>query len=137
MRGMKTWVDRLGDSLDAMGDSLEASFGDFFNDAGRFTLTRNRCNVQKGKDVTVITVEVPGMSHKDITIKLANTTLSVVGKIEPSKGHVIAIENKFRVSPEIDMSDIKATVKNGLLTITIKRDDVPDAPKGTVNVTKG
>ena len=35
------------------------------------------------------------------------------------------------------MSNIGASVKNGLLVVTLKRDDIPASPKGTVPVSPG
>jgi len=134
-------LDRLlGRMTDRLFDDAEARLAELFDfefDDRGITLSPTRYTVTKAKDGVVIVVEVPGLTHKDIEVTLADAIITVVGKGEPVKGQQVHIEKKFRVNAKTDMSDIVATVKNGLLTITVKRDKQPDLPKGKVTVGKG
>ena len=90
--------------------------------------------VERQKNSVVIRVDVPGRSHKDIDLTLNDAIIKVVAKKTATRAEVT---RRFRVNRRTDMSDITATVKNGLLTVTVVRDDQPASPAGTVQVSKG
>lgn len=83
-----------------------------------------------------ITVEVPGVDEKDVKIEIANNTMTVRGEKKQEKEE--KNKNYYRVErsygsfqrllslPEdVNQEDIKATFKNGVLTIKMPRKTLP------------
>jgi len=123
---------------DEMFTTVETQMSGRFDSYSTDALTRStRYRVDKTKDGVVITIEVPGLTHKDVGITLENGVLHIVARGSQSKGHDFEFNEQFRVNRNIDMSNIGASVKNGLLVVTLKRDDIPASPKGTVPVSPG
>lgn len=79
-----------------------------------------------------IYVEVPGCGPRDVTVTLEKGIIKVQAQTALS-----AKTLQFRVGGWIDVGDITAVVKNGLLTLTAKADQQSAPPQGTVHVTQG
>lgn len=140
---MANVLPRLGKVLDRLFEQVEK---DFENMATRFEQefgptdafenvvvpARSAFKIEKGKGQTTIKVEVPGCSPDKVQINLADGIVTV-------KAAVLNGERTypFRVGPKVDSSDISAIVRDGLLTLVVKRDQQPAPPSGTVKVTLG
>lgn len=83
-----------------------------------------------------ITVEVPGVDEKDVKVEVANNTMTIRGEKKQEKEE--KEKNYYRVErsygsfqrvlslPEdANQEDIKATFKNGVLTIKMPRKELP------------
>lgn len=132
------WLPRLGRKLDRFFEQVEREFAEIGAAFDReFTVvdektvsSRPGCKVEKVKGQTTILVEVPGCSPQDVQVHLADGIVTV--KAPTLNGDRVY---QFRVGVKVDASDITATVKDGLLTLLIKRDQQPAPPSGTVKVT--
>ncbi len=87
-----------------------------------------------------LTAEVPGVDTQDVEVKISNDTLSIRGEKQEAKKqrgtdyrlrerHFSPFERQFALSADIDLNKIEATLKNGLLTVTLPKK--PEAQKPT------
>jgi HSP20 family protein len=97
------------------------------------------CDVTEGKDTITVKAEVPGVEPKEIAVTLNGDVLTIKGEKEEKKEekderrHRVerswgAFMRSVRLPATVDGSQVTATFKNGVVTITL-----PKAPgaKGT------
>jgi HSP20 family protein len=95
-------------------------------------------NVSRQDDTFVVTAELPGMNKEDLEIKVEGDTLSLKGERRPSEAEEgISYHRRERTGgtfqrslalpSRIDADQVKASYKNGVLTITlpIEKAEVP------------
>ncbi|MDR3536375.1 MAG: Hsp20/alpha crystallin family protein [Acetobacteraceae bacterium] len=79
-----------------------------------------------------VTAELPGMTEKDIELKVANDTLTIRGekkeeKEEKQAGYYLserrfgAFSRSFQLPAGVDESKIEASFKKGVLTVTLPK----------------
>jgi HSP20 family molecular chaperone IbpA len=131
-------TERFGRIADTMFETIETHISGRFDSFSTDALTRStRYRVNKAKDGVVIMIEVPGLTHDDVTVTLDDAVLTINATGEPMEGYTFEFNEQFRVSPNLEMKHIKASVKNGLLTVTLTRDTPPASAKGTVPISEG
>ena len=107
---------------------------------------RARLNVASDDQQYTVTLEAPGLEQKDITLELRDRALLIKGnkkqeqeekdkhyyRIECSYG---SFERVLAIPDDADAEAIRANMKNGVLTISIPRREVPaaDARKIEIN----
>ena len=87
--------------------------------------------VEESADAFTLTVELPGVSEKDVELTLENRTLSITAEntVQSFKDHTLVLteipEVRYRTAfdlPErVDTTGIKAANKNGLLILTLPK----------------
>lgn len=90
-----------------------------------------RVDICETKDAIVLLADVPGVDEKSIDITLEKSVLTLLGRVEPEThegyraGHVEYeagdYERAFTLSDEIDRDRIEASVKNGVLKLTLPK----------------
>lgn len=91
--------------------------------------------VDESGEAFTLTVELPGVSEKEIELTLEDRTLSVTAEntVERFKDHTLVLteipEVRYRAAfelPErVDTANLKAATRNGLLILTLpKREEV-------------
>ena len=91
--------------------------------------------VDESDEAFTLTVELPGVSEKEISLTLEDRTLSVTAEnaVERFKDHTLVLteipEVRYRAAfelPErVDTANLKAATRNGLLVLTLpKREEV-------------
>jgi HSP20 family protein len=101
-----------------------------------------RTNVVDNGSSIVITAEVPGLSEKDIKLTLTQNVLQISGerKLEVPKGYTIhrqerpelSFSRSFSLPSRVNAESATATVKDGILTITLEK--TPDAMPRQITV---
>jgi HSP20 family protein len=111
-------------------------FEDFFNDwAMRTAQTRGESwrpavDVLEKDGNILLRVEVPGLSEKDIDLKIEGSVLTVRGERKPEpegegvvyhqvEGFYGNFSRSFSLPETIDTEKINATYRNGVLTVTV------------------
>lgn len=109
---------------------------DFFNDA----VTKKRDYFMPGIDVAEtdkafeISVALPGMNKKDISVNLENNRLTISGERKfksTENGHKYHIvesqygqfERSVTLPKDVDQDSVKAKYENGMLNITIQKSE--------------
>lgn len=95
-----------------------------------------------------ITVEVPGVSENDVTVEVANNTLTIRGekrqekeekekdyyRVERSYG---SFQRVLSLPVDAVQDDIKASFKHGVLTITMPRKALPKSEVKHIEIKNG
>ncbi len=96
-----------------------------------------------------IAVEVPGVEEKDIDVTVHEGMLTVKGEKKTTreeKGETWyfserefgSFSRSFRLPPDADENGVKASLKDGVLSVTIPRSKAAETPKGRkVEIGKG
>jgi HSP20 family protein len=102
-----------------------------------------RTNLADTGSTLVLTAEVPGLSDKDIQITLNQGVLTISGErqIKVPEGYVayrqergaVKFSRSFTLPSRVDAERAAATVKNGVLTVTLEK--VPEAVPRQIAVT--
>ena len=92
-----------------------------------------RTNIEETDSAYVLTVEMPGLSKKDVEVLLEGDTLTIKGERvadkdeKAEKGFLrreirsTKFERSFSLGNEVDPEDIKAKMEDGILTVTLSR----------------
>ena len=136
------WFPQSLDQLDReMSRLFEDAFGEFGLPSSLPRLTgsdffRPRVDIAANEKEYSITIEVPGINKKDVAIEVNDNTMTIRGEKrlsnqEQSK-HLYRMERSYgsfqrvlSLPDDADQDHIKATFKNGLLTVTMPRRDLP------------
>jgi HSP20 family protein len=116
------------------------------SDADETTLRMPRTNIEELEKSYVFTLEMPGLSKKDLEVSLEGDKLTVKGEKKEEKaekddnGKVLrreirsaSFERSFSLGNEIDRDDIKARMEDGVLTITLMKKSEKVGRKVDVN----
>jgi HSP20 family protein len=85
------------------------------------------------KDKTVVIADVPGADETSVGVALEKNVLTITAEVtgEDYKGYSASLieydtgdyQRSFTISDEFDQDTIEATVKNGVLRITLSKSD--------------
>ena len=143
-------VDRLHHDIDRLFEDFFRGFplSPFFREGKSAigSLLLPQVDIAEGKKDYTITVEVPGVEEKDIELTLADGTLTIRGekryekedqdrqyhRVERSYG---SFQRVISLPTDADENAVKATFKNGVLTITVGKSAsaVPSHRKIAIN----
>ena len=129
-------------SLDLL-DNVTRWFDDFFVEPTLGRTILPAVDVRETDSEYLMEVELPGLSEKDVEVKLDNTLLTISSSKEEKKeekkdGYVMRERRSARFSrsfvlPEgVDREKIDAEFKNGVLNLTFPK--VPAAKPKTIEV---
>lgn len=141
---------------------IDQLFDQFFRgwglpQGGRFTpmvnfnadsLLKPRVDLSATDKKYLLTVEIPGVEEKDISVDISNNTMTIKGekklekedkdknyyRIERSYG---AFQRVLSLPEDVDQDGIKAGFKNGVLSITMPRKALPAGDAKKVEITTG
>jgi len=130
-------MDRLFDNA-FRGFGLSPFKSDLFTPLTASGLLKPQVDIGATDKEYSITLEVPGVDEKDVTVEIANNTMTIRGEKKQEKEE--KEKNYYRVErsygsfqrvlslPEdADQDDVKATFKKGVLTIKMPRKSLPQA----------
>jgi len=137
-------VERDFEVMDEMRRRLESLFGDF--DVRPFTQlsgTWPRASLHDTGTALVAMLEVPGLGQGEIEIEAHADALTISGqrKAETPEGYRVhrnerrqgRFSRSFGLPCKIDTEKTKATLKNGLLTVTLEKAKEAQPKKITVS----
>lgn len=138
-------------SLGTFGDEVDSIFDDFFNHFGLFpsryrspmlegitgSVLKPRLDIGATDREYTISIEIPGVTEKDVTLELVHDTLIVRGekkqeKEEKSKNFYRlersygSFQRTLSLPEDANRDKIKANFKNGVLNIAIPRMALPE-----------
>ncbi len=108
-------------------------FDNYFGDHD-YSVGRPSVDVREDEDNYIVEVELPGLSEKDVEVKVENGVLTIASRKDESKeekdeGYIrkerrhFSFKRSFSLPENVDVEKIAANFKNGLLDIA-----VPKAP---------
>jgi HSP20 family molecular chaperone IbpA len=90
-------------------------------------------DIYETKDKIVLNADVPGGDEKSVNITLEKNVLTITVEVEPidypgyTASHVEYdtgdYQRSFTISDEVDQNNIEATVKNGVLKVTMHKSE--------------
>lgn len=136
-------VDRLASLRDEMNRLLDFSFPS--RDSGLFSGWSPALDVFDEKDKLLVKVELPGMKKEDIEISLHDGVLTISGErkheFEKKEGQTFRSERYFgkfqrsvTLPTMVKADDVKATYKDGLLSIELAKTEEAKPRQIEVNV---
>jgi HSP20 family protein len=108
-----------------------------------------KVDVKETKDVYVLDMELPGRSENDVNIELDHNTLTISSKIEETKEskedkksekwlikerRCSSFRRSFTIPEDVNSEEVKASFKNGILSVEMPRKALPTPKKITINV---
>jgi HSP20 family protein len=132
------WRD-FGDALrtfDFLHRTIDSVHGDWVLSGWEPERVRRRAawpavRVTETKEAFVVVAEVPGLGEGDVTIQLEDEALLLSGerKVDTRKGYdvrvqeraPIAFAHKLPLSGRVDAAAVTATLKDGVLTVTLPK----------------
>jgi HSP20 family protein len=120
------------------------SFNDFFNDS--VSKTKNSeswypaVDILNEKECVVLNIELPGLKKEDISVKIEERVLTIEGerKIDNEKTKENyyrrertygSFKRSFNLSDGILIDDVDASFKDGVLKLTLKKDNTKEELK--------
>jgi HSP20 family protein len=142
MRGLRPWMGLGMQEMDRLLARLAEMKWDDLPPLGDWAPSMD---ISETKDSLIAKVEVPGMEQKDIQISLQESLLTIKGekkqekeekeerchRVERSYG---AFTRTVRLPVTVDVTNVSAICKNGLLTVTLPK---TPASKGTTIPIRG
>jgi HSP20 family protein len=90
-----------------------------------------RADIYETSEAIVVVADVPGVDEESLDITLENSTLTIIGYVEPMQpeGQRLAhaeyrvgdYERAFTLSDQIDRDGIQATIKDGVLRLVLPK----------------
>jgi HSP20 family protein len=90
-----------------------------------------RVDIHETQDAIVLLADMPGVDERSVDITLEKNVLTLLGKVEPETFEGLQpsyveyetgdYERAFTLSDEIDRDKIEASVKNGVLELTLPK----------------
>ena len=98
-----------------------------------------RVDIYEAGDMVIIEAEMPGVGQDSVDITVEKNTLTIKGKVENAtpEGYETAyaeyrvgnFERNFTLSDGVDRDKIEATMKNGILRLTLAKAEEAKARK--------
>ena len=135
---MLTWddIDRTFTAFDALRRRMDRWYLDADGlrgalESGYARQTWPRTNIYDNGKELVLRAEVPGLSEKDLQLTVAQEAIVLAGERKPDapEGHSVhrsergawKFSRSFTLPIKIDPEKTTATVKNGILTVTLPK----------------
>ncbi len=88
-----------------------------------------RVNVWEGDKEVVVEAEVAGVDPEKMDVSIDANVLTLKGERDLPNGGTAEFQRSFSLPFELDEAGVKATAKNGILTVTIPRKSAPEKRK--------
>jgi len=131
---LRRWYDVERDLavVDEMRRRLENMFGEFdFRPLTQLTGAWPRANLFDTGSALVAVLEVPGIDHGELEIEAHLDALTISGqkkitgpegyRVHRNERHQGRFSRSFGLPCKVDVEKTKATLKNGLLTVTLEK----------------
>lgn len=123
---------RPGRLMSILDDSWESMFDSFFDDLPIIKKTVPTVDIKEDENGYSMEVELPGMTEKDIEVKVEGNLLTLSSKKneekeEKKKDYVLkerrsySFSRSFVLPENVDAEKISAEFKNGLLALTVPK----------------
>jgi len=137
--------DRLATLREEMNRLLDGNMAAFSRESGLFSGWTPALDVYQDKDNVYVTVEVPGMKKEEIEISLHEGMLTISGErkqeSEVKEGETFRSERFFgrfhrsvTLPTMVDGNRVKATYKDGILTVELPKAEEAKPKQIQVNV---
>ena len=148
MNRIENWLEDIDRTMDDAWKRMDSMMDSFFGSDGSLSRTTvsqwSRHHVETSTEAITYTVEIPGLTHEDVTVELSGggDRIYVTADGGPSPSRTRDLRKVFRMPANADSDRIEASVKHGLLTLTLhlpveEEEEEEVAPVTQVEVTAG
>lgn len=125
-------------------DFFGNSFNDFFNDSffnnKKHESFSPAVDISTKDDTVILSVELPGVSKEDISVNIEDKVLTIKGERKSEtedkketyyrrERYFGSFKRSFTLSDEILTDEVSADYKDGILKITLKKDNTKEEIK--------
>lgn len=136
-------------TLSRLRKDMDDLWGRFFGDTGFHVFSETvwapALDVKETKENIVVTAEIPGLGAKDIEVSISGDLLTIKGEKKQEKEekeesyHLIerrygSFSRSVRLTNEVDAKNIKASHKEGVLTISLPKSEKAKEKQIKINV---
>lgn len=136
-------------ALSRLRREMDELWGRFFGESGLPVFSESSwvpaLDVKETKDHIVVTAEIPGLSPKEVEVSISGDVLTIKGEKKQEKEekdesyHLIerrygTFSRSIRLATDVDTKNIKATHKDGVLTITLPKSEKAKEKQIKINV---
>jgi len=140
-------IDRMFNAMDLLQSRMGRIFSDFeksrlFPDAWIVGENTPRTNLYDVGDHLEIKAEVPGFAKDDLSIKIQGNYLEIGGTRKPDtpEGYcthrmeraTTSFTRSFTLPADVDSGKVEASLKNGLLTLTLPKTEAAKPKQITI-----
>jgi len=119
---MRAYLNTINNPWRAFDELMSDFPYDLFNNAWRArTGGYPRVNVWENENGLVVEAEVAGVDPEKLDVAVDANVLTLKGEKGQADGSTGEFQRSFNLPFELDNESIKATVKNGVLTVSIPR----------------
>ena len=116
----------------SLSEDLDRLFGSFFDEDFSLSCSHPRVDIREEEGRYILEAELPGLTEKDIDIKVDDNLLQIstkedAKKEETKKGYLIRerrtsrYHRSFVLPSDVDREKVDASFVGGLLTLTIPK----------------
>jgi len=121
---MRAYLNTLNNPWAAFDELMNDFPLEFFNNAWRARTGQHpRVNVWESEKGLIVEAEVAGVDPDKLEVSVDANVLTLRGEKEQSGGSRTEFQRSFNLPFGLDSENIKATAKNGVLTVSIPRKD--------------
>ena len=106
---------------------------DFFDRKDRMNFNLMKTDIREDENSYLLEVDLPGYSKDDIKIDITDGYLTINAKVEKEnndeKKNYVRRERCFYVGEDIKEEEVKASFKNGILTLEVPKLSLEDKKK--------
>ena len=141
-------IDRMFGAMDLLRNRMDRLFSDYdrsYSTGPAFTLASvsPRTNLLENGDNFEVRAEVPGISKDDLNIKIQGNYLEISGKrsADTPEGYKThrnergssTFSRSFTLPDEVDSERVDATLKDGILYLTLPKSETAKPKQITIN----
>jgi HSP20 family protein len=141
-------IDRMFRAMDLLNTRMNRLYSDtegyrISSFPSGMTQAGPRTNLYDSGDHLLITAEVPGIAKEDLNIRLQGNYLEISGARKPDNpdGYsrhrmeraATSFSRSFTLPSEIDSSKVEASLKDGILTLTLPKVEAAKPKQITIN----
>ncbi|SDU20731.1 Hsp20/alpha crystallin family protein [Desulfobacula phenolica] len=142
------YIDRMFGAMDLLRSRMDRLFNDFDRSClygPAFTLPSNspRTNLLENGDNFEVQTEIPGISKDDLNIKIQGNYLEISGKrsVDTPEGYKThcrercgsTFSRSFTLPDDVNADKVEATLKDGILYLTLPKSEVANPKQITIN----
>jgi HSP20 family protein len=113
-------------------NDFDRVFGNFFNDMPALTNHQPLVDVREEKDRYMLEAELPGLTEKDVEVKIEENLLTISSARDEEKKEerpaylmrercYASFQRSFVLPNDVDREKVEASFKNGLLTLNLHK----------------
>jgi len=139
-------IDRLFGTMDLLQGKLDNIYGDYGRSSGyrwKLDSAAPRTNMYEHGDNFEIRAEVPGLEKDDLNVKIQGNYLEISGergsdapegyKTHKTERGIGSFSRSFTLPADIDSTKVDATLKNGVLYLTLPKHEAAKPKKISIN----